>query len=278
MHIPRLLIIPVVLAVILTIPACGGRNATEEDAPTRGAAQLYEDASRQLGIGGYQQAIAYLERLELFYPFSEYTRRGQLDLIYAYYRNGETESAIDAANEFIRENPTHPDVDYAYYLRGLIYFDRDRNPLEKAFRADLTERPPADAERSLSYFAELVRRYPDSDYADDARQRIVYLRERIARYHLHVADYYMTRNAWLAAVNRARTVVETFADTAEVANALQIMARAYRELGMDDLAADAERVLDANPQAPRARQSRGGLFKRDRRARPQRPVADGNDG
>lgn len=264
-------LIPVIMVASVALSGCGGKDASREDAPRAGAAQLYESAERQLKIGGYQQAIAYLERLELFYPFSEYTRRGQLDLIYAYYKNGERESAIDAANEFIRENPTHPNVDYAYYLRGLIFFERERSRLEKTLGADLAHRPPADAERSLSYFAELVRRYPDSEYSDDARQRIIYLRERLAQYEIHVARYYMTRSAWLAAVNRARNVIETYQDTHQVGNALAIMARAYRKLGMDDLAADAERVLETNPTVEADQRERRGLLRR--LVRPERPAS-----
>ena len=265
----------ILLTLTAALAGCGGNKAATERGPGSGAAQLYEEAARQLNLGGYQQAIGYLERLELFFPFSEYTRQGQLDLIYAYYKTGATESAIDAANEFIRENPTHVNVDYAYYLRGLIYFERVPNPLERLFRVDLTSRPPANAERSLAYFDELTRRFPDSDYAEDARQRIVYLRDRLAAYELHVARYYVTRDAWLAAINRARNVVENFQDTTHVADALSVMIRAYRELGMDDLAADAERVLEQNDIEPSNRDRvRRGLFKRDR-ARPQRPVADG---
>lgn len=273
MHLNAIARTLIVLVVAAVATGCG-RNARDEDQPpAEGAAQLYEQAARQMKIGGYERAVGLLERLELFYPFSEYTRRGQLDLIYAYHRNGDTESAIDAANEFIRENPIHPDVDYAHYLRGLIFFERDRNPIEKIFRVDLTERPPSDAERSLSYFTELERRYPESKYTADAQQRMIYLRERLAKYDLHVARYYMSRRAWLGAVSRARNVVENYQDTHEVGEALTIMARAYRKLGMDDLAADAERVLEENALAGSSSKRRKGLFNRDRRAVPERPAS-----
>ena len=265
-----------ILAATIASAGCGGRDSINEDAPRSTEAQLYEEAVRQIGRSGYQQAILLLERLELYFPFGEYTRRGQLDLIYAYYKNGDTESAIDAADEFIRENPAHENVDYAYYLRGLIYFERDANMIEKLFRVDITERPPSDAERSYSYFTDLVRRFPDSEYVPDAHQRMIFLRERLARFELHVANYYMTRGAWLAAVNRARNVVENFQDTPQVAEALATMARAYRKLGMDDLAADAERVLETNAMPPAESERKRGLFKRDRRARPERPASDGS--
>ncbi|MDH3589924.1 MAG: outer membrane protein assembly factor BamD, partial [Gammaproteobacteria bacterium] len=129
-------LVPILCCIMLLMTACGGKDATiEEGGRARSTdGDLYADAQRQIQLGGYERAIAMLEQLELFFPFSEYTRRGQLDLIYSYYKVGNTESAIDAANEFIRENPTYPDIDYAYYLRGLIFFDRERNPLEKIFR------------------------------------------------------------------------------------------------------------------------------------------------
>ena len=276
MLILRHTLILAILAATLTGAGCGGRDAVNEDAPRSGEVQLYEEAVRQIRRSGYQQAIILLERLELYFPFGEYTRRGQLDLIYAYYKAGNTESAIDAADEFIRENPAHENVDYAYYLRGLIYFERDAHAIERLFGVDLTERPPSDAERSYSYFSDLVRRFPDSQYVPDARQRMVFLRERLAKFELHVAKYYMTRGAWLAAINRSRTVVENFPDTPQVAEALATMVRAYRKLGMDDLAADAERVLETNAMPAEESKRKRGLFKRDRRARPERPAADGS--
>ncbi|MBT8136681.1 MAG: outer membrane protein assembly factor BamD [Gammaproteobacteria bacterium] len=259
----------------LLLAACGGKDATldEEGRSRRNDATLYETAKKQIDVGGYDRAVTLLEQLEIYFPFSEYTRRGQLDLIYAYYKVGNIESAIDAANEFIRENPTYPDIDYAYYLRGLIYFDRDANAIEKLFGVDLAQRPPADAERSLSYFSELVRRFPESDYAPDARQRMVHLRERLARFEVYVANYYADRRAWVAAARRARNVVEDFQDTSVVTEALQIMARSYRELGMDDLAEDAERVLRENQVATSSGKKKRGLFRRNKEVKPERPAS-----
>lgn len=262
------------LASTLVLAGCGGKDATLENKPRTNDAEIFDSAQRQLDIGSYERAIALMEQLTLFFPFSKYTRRARLDLIYAYYRVGNTESAIDAADEFIRENPTHPNVDYAYYMRGLIYFERDRNVLEKAFRVDLSERPPADAERSLSHFAQLVRSYPDSEYTADAKQRIIHLRERLARYENYVARYYLSRRAWVAAAARARNVVEQYQDTGEVAESLKIMAKAYRELGMEDLATDAERVLRENNLSVEAsRKKKRGLFRRDKKAVPARPAS-----
>ena len=271
----KISLVPILCSIMLLMTACGGKDATvEEGGRSRNTdGELYADAQRQIQLGGYERAIAMLEQLELFFPFSEYTRRGQLDLIYSYYKIGNTESAIDAANEFIRENPTHPNIDYAYYLRGLIFFDRERNPLEKIFRVNLAERPPAESERSLSYFYELVRRFPESEYTADAKQRIVHLRERLAIYENHVARYYLSRRAWVAAANRARNVVEEYPDTTAVSDALRIMVQAYRELDMEDLALDAERVLRENSLSVDADKKKRGLFRRDKHAVPERPAS-----
>lgn len=266
-------LILILLATTLALTACGGKDVLDKK-PLANDEGIFRDAQRQLEIGSYERAINMMEQLTLFYPFSQYTRRARLDLIYAHYKVGNTEAAIDAADEFIRENPTHPNVDYAYYLRGLIYFDRDRNALEKVFRVDLTARPTADAERSLSYFAQLVRSYPDSEYAEDAKQRIVHLRERLAKFENHVARYYMSRRAWVAAVARARNVVEEYQDTGQVAESLHIMARAYRELGMEDLALDAERVLrENNYSVGNNKKKKRGLFRRNKQAEPTRPAS-----
>ena len=264
------------LAIVLILAGCGGKDATLDDQARNSTddSKLYNDAQRQLEIGSHDRAIAMLEQLELFFPFSQYTRRARLDLIFAYYKTGDTESAIEAANEFIRENPTHPNVDYAYYLRGLIYFERDANPLEKLFRVDLSERPPSAAERSLSYFAQLVRSFPESEYTPDAKQRIVHLRERLSRFHIHVARYYLSRRAWIAAASRARTVVEEYQDTSQVSDALEIMAQAYRKLDMEDLALDAERVLrENNLSVDTAKKKKRGLFRRNKEVTPERPAS-----
>lgn len=254
-----------VLAAIL-FAGCGGKDATRGTTRSGSltAEKLYSEGKRQLRAGGYDSAVLYFERLSILYPFSEESRQAQLDLIYAYYRRGDKESAIDTADQFVREHPTHPDVDYAYYLRGLIYFDRDPSALEKLFRADLTKRPTGDSERSLRYFNDLVRRFPDSEYAADARQRILFLRERLAQHEIHVAEYYMTRDAWVAAVKRAKNVVDFYQDTSSVEPALRTLARAYRELGMEELAADAERVLQENDRVggEADEQRRRGLFGR----------------
>lgn len=231
------------LLALLTISGCGGNSRREVVGdPDR----LYEMAKRASDGGNYRDAIAYYEQLEARFPFSNAARQGQLDLMYAYYKNREPESAIDQADQFIRENPAHPRVDYAYYIKGLVQFERNPNFLERWFNADLSERPPIDARKSFQAFQMLLQRFPESEYAADSRQRMIFLRNRLASYEVYVADYYLRRGAYVGAINRAKYAIENFDGAPQVRQALAIMAESYRRLGMTDLAADSERVLKEN--------------------------------
>jgi outer membrane protein assembly factor BamD len=222
------------------LTGCGRRDNTIQDA---GPEALYERGQGAMDGSNYPAAIAYFTQLEARYPFSPVTRQAQLDLIYLFYKSRQPESAIDAAEEFERENPTHPRVDYCVYMKGRVYFDQAPNILERLFRVDLTVRPPKDTLRSFSAFQELVRRFPDSEYVEDARQRMVFLRNRLAEYENHVARYYVERGAYVAAANRAKYAVENYPGAPQLEDSLQIMITAYDQLGMSDLAADARRVL-----------------------------------
>lgn len=228
----------VALIGILMVTGCGRKNEI-----VQGPDALYERAEKSLGNGNYANAIFYLEQLEARYPFSNFSKQAQLDLVYAYYKNVEPESAADAADQFIRENPTHPRVDYCLYMKGVIFFDQDANFLEKLFRVDLSERPPRNSMRAFTAFQELLRRFPDSEYAPDGRDRMIYLRNRLAAYENHVADYYVERGAYVAAANRAQFAVQNFPGAPALERSLNIMINAYRKLGMTDLAADTQRVL-----------------------------------
>ncbi|MEX0734386.1 MAG: outer membrane protein assembly factor BamD [Steroidobacteraceae bacterium] len=238
----------------LAIAACGYKErATEEMQPER----IYERANKLMLGGDYRGAVRYYETLEARYPFSEQARQGRLDIIYAYYRSRETESAVDAADQFIRENPTHPRVDYAMYLKGLIYFERSPNFLERWFSADLTERPPQDVRRAFEAFDSLVKQHPNSEYAHDSRQRMIFLRNRLAEYEVHVASHYLKRQAYVAAIARARYCIENFDGAPSVRQALEIMISAYEGLGLNDLAERSQEVFALNyPDAERERQAR----------------------
>ncbi|MGD1976383.1 MAG: outer membrane protein assembly factor BamD [Gammaproteobacteria bacterium] len=234
----------VIIAVLAALAACSsGRNSVN---PEDDARKVYTKGQRALNIGNFSTAINQYEYLQAVYPFSEYARQGQLDLMYAYYRNKEPDAAIEAADQFLLENPTHPRVDYAHYIKGLVNFERERGPVERFFRVDLAKRPPDKLEESYRSFATVANEFPDSVYAQDSRQRMVFLRNRLAQYEVHVASYYMRRGAFVAAANRSKYVLENFQQTPSVVPALQIMVSAYRQLKLDDLAEDSMRVLEEN--------------------------------
>ena len=211
--------------------------------PGEGPEVIYETGRNAMDEGNYRDALLYFQALQARYPFANVTRQAQLDMIYAYYKNRERESAIDAAEAFERENPTHPRVDYALYMRGLAHFDQAPNWIERVFKVDMNERPPRETMEAFSVFQELLRRFPDSEYAPDARERMIFLRNRLANYENHVAEYYMQRGAYVAALNRAKYSLEHYPGAPDTERSLEVMITAYDELGMTDLANDTRRVL-----------------------------------
>ena len=208
--------------------------------------EAYLEAEHALDTGNYRKAIGIFEALQARFPFSEFASRIQLELTYAYYMDNRIEQAIDAADTFIQENPTHPRIDYAIYIKALAHFEREQGMLERLFRKDIDKRPPRDGELAFSLLSRLVERYPASPYAADAQQRMVYLKNRLAAYENIVARFYLKREAYVAALNRAKRALETYhgADSGE--ESLQIMIEAYEGLGMKQLADDTRRVLEKN--------------------------------
>lgn len=207
---------------------------------------LYQRAKHDMDSYNYTAAIKTYEQLTAIFPFTDQARQAQLDLIYAYYRAGETDSAIDACDTFIRENPTHPRVDYAYYMEGLVNFEKQPNPVEKLFHVDLAKRPPTTANKAFAALRTVVEQYPKSAYAHDARQRMVYLRDRLAAYDVEIARYYLKRGAYVGAARRAKLVIDNYEGAPATRDALAIMIVSYDRLGMSTLAAEARRVYAAN--------------------------------
>lgn len=238
----------VTFALVFSVLAgCGGSEAAREKRMRLGTpAGMLAEAQRQMDLGAYSVAVEIFNVLEVRHPFSEENREGQLGLMYAYKRDGQPEAALEAADKFIRENPRHPKVDYAYYMRGLAFYPEGLGLFERAFRVDPYGRPQSDARRSFDNFAVFLNRFEDSEWAPDARQRMVYLRNAMASFEVNVANYYMERQAYIAAANRAKRVVTEYQGSEAVNEALEIMIKAYRKLELDDLAADAERVLVEN--------------------------------
>jgi len=236
------------LALMLFVLTGTGCSIFKEHDETAGwdASQLYNAAKEALNDSDYEKALKYYGRLEARYPYGRYTQQAQLETAYAHYKAGEPEAAIAAADRFIRLHPRHPNVDYAYYMRGLASFDTGRNFLERFFPQDGAERDPSAARESFRYFSELVQRFPQSRYSQDAVQRMTYLRNNLARHEVLVADFYLRRGAPLAAANRGKYVLENYERTPAVPDALEIMVRAYRQMEMADLADAAYRVLEKN--------------------------------
>ena len=234
----------IALTLALALGACA---AIKDSDPSQWSAEkFYRQAQQALTARDYPLAIEHLENLEIRHPFSPYTQQGNLEIAYAYYKYDEPDSAIAAADRFIKLYPRHPNVDYAYYIRGLANFDRGATAIRAWLGLDTTNQDASPALQSFRSFEQLIKLFPDSRYTADARTRMVHLRNNLAQYELHVADYYMRRNAYLAAANRAKYVLENYPQTPAVTEALAIMIEAYEKLGVDDLAEDARRVLELN--------------------------------
>jgi outer membrane protein assembly factor BamD len=245
------------LRLATSLMLCGALNHCSilsqeiDETQSWSASQLYHEAASELDSGNYKQAIELYNKLERRYPFGRYAMQSLLDSAYAYYRADEHEEALAAADRFIKLYPRHPVVDYAYYLKGIINYNRSMSFVDRFVPIDASQRDPGSALESFEDFAALVRQFPDSRYAADARQRMVYLRNNLAKNELHVARYYMKRHAYLAAANRAQYIIEHFQRTTAVEAALELLIEAYEQLGYDQLAADAKQVLTLNREAQR---------------------------
>ena len=235
------MVVAALIVAALALTGCSHRKLM-----LNSPAALYHQAHKDLVDYDFNGAIKLYQRLTAVFPFSEQARQAQLDLIYAYYRAGQDDSAVDAANTFIRQNPTHPRVDYAWYMKGLVRFPKRANPIERVFGAKLSKRPPINVRKSFAAFRVVVTRFPHSIYAHDAWQRMIYLRDRLAAYDTYVARYYYTRGAYVAAARRCRLVLENYQKAPAVQSALAVMILSYERLGLKTLAAQARRVYAAN--------------------------------
>ena len=240
---------PRVSLILCSLALLAGCALTQEPADKTKdwpASKIYTTGKKALDNGDYDTAIKYFESLETRFPFGRHSQQAQLDIAYSYYKQGEADAAIAAIDRFTRTYPRHPHIDYAYYLRGRINFGRERNILDRVLRKDPSSRDPAAGLESYRDFETLLKRFPDSRYADDTRQRMVYLRNNLAKHEIQVADYYMRRGAYVAAANRAKFVIENFQQTPSVPDALAVLVRAYTKLELEDLRATSLRVLELN--------------------------------
>lgn len=235
------------LVLVATVAACSKFNDVALEREDWSVQKYYNEAKRELNNKRYGDAIELYQELEAKYPYGPLSEQAQIEIIYAYYKDEEPAQALAAANRFIRLHPTHPNVDYAYYLKGLVNFVEHKNFVDQILGGkDLSDRDPQAAKESFAAFRELVQKFPKSRYAQDGRQRMIYLLNALAKHDIHVADYYLRRGAYVAVVNRCKYVIENYQNTPAVEDALGMMMIAYEKMGMNDLAQDARRILKTN--------------------------------
>ncbi len=233
------------LLLVLTLAflvGCGRETRDEE----RGAEELYAEAQRALNARNYSTAIDLYRRLTTQFPFGRHAEQAQLDMAYAMYRGNQPERGLTTLDRFIRTYPTHPNVDYAWYLKGLIHYDQSMGFLRRLFPDQVVDRDQQSARQAFNDFRELIQRYPQSRYVADARQRMVFLRNVMAEYEIEVGEYYFRRGAYIAALNRARYTIEHFPGAPANVDALELMERTFRSLELDELAEDTAYVLQYN--------------------------------
>jgi outer membrane protein assembly factor BamD len=234
-------------AVLAAFALCGCDSLKDRDETVGWSAQkLYGEAKDLMASRTWDKAIKYLEKLEARYPYGRYAQQAQLEVAYCYWKNGERASAMAAADRFIKLYPNHSNVDYAYYLKGLVNFNEADGITSLIDKMDLTERDSKGTRESFDSFKEVVNRFPDSKYAPDAAARMRYLVNSLAQYEVHVARYYMKRSAFVAAANRAQFAVQNYPQAPAIEEAVFIMVKAYDALGMNDLRDDAERIMRQN--------------------------------
>ncbi|MCG9714328.1 outer membrane protein assembly factor BamD [Shewanella insulae] len=230
----------------LALTACSSKPEDDIELSKSSPEVLYSQARTSMELGNYSKAVRSLEALDSRYPFGPHKTQVQLDLIYAYYKLDDAASGIANIDRFIRLNPTHKDIDYVYYMRGLVNMQSDNYMFHDMLNIDRTDRDPKAAQDAFNDFDRLIKQYPNSKYAADAQKRMQFLKNRLAKYAITVAEYYIKMNAWSAAAVRAQTVLETYPGTPSTERALEIMATAYDELGQQKLKDHVLMVMQSN--------------------------------
>ncbi len=236
----------ILLVLAFGLIGCSSKSDDVDKVPDRSAQALYADARQALDNNLYQKAIQILSAIDSRFPFGPISHQVQLDLIYAYYKSGNAAQGIALADRFLRLNPTHQNVDYVYYMRGLINQSTEENLFQDLAGIDRSDRDPSASRKAFNDFRKVVDEFPQSKYAADARKRMIFIKSRLAKYELAVAEFYFKREAYAAAANRGRYIIEYFSPSPEVEKALEIMIQCYDKLALDDLKANAQQVLAAN--------------------------------
>jgi outer membrane protein assembly factor BamD len=234
------------LAALATLSGCSFFGDKLDQQKNWTVEEFYKNAKSDLDSGNYAGAVKGYEALEARYPFGRYAQQAQLDIAYAYYKDGETAQAVSACERFVKLHPNHPNVDYAIYLKALAYFKPDLGIFGDLLNLDPSERDPKALRESFEAFKDLVVRYPDSIYAEDSRRRMAYLVNALAKHDVAAAQYYLNRNAYLAAVNRTQNVLQRYPQAPATERALAISVEAYEKMGLLDLSTASRRVLEKN--------------------------------
>jgi len=234
------------LVAAALLAACSSDDNKYDETRDWSAEKLYSRAKEELLAGDYKKAVNYYEKLEARYPYGKLAQQAELEIGYAYYKDKDSVSALAAADRFIKLHPNHPNVDYAYYLKGLVNFNEDLGLLGGISGQDLSERDPKAARESFEAFKEVVTRFPESKYTPDSFARMRYLVNAMARNEVRVAEYYLRRQAYVAAVNRAQFVVTNYQQSPMVEEALIVLVKAYDNMGLTELSDDSARLLKLN--------------------------------
>jgi len=234
-------------ALTLSLAGCSSTDDVNiENVPNKSAQTLFSDARKALDDGLFQKAIQLLSAIDARFPFGPISHQVQIDLIYAYYKTGNAEQGIALADRFVKLNPAHANVDYVYYMKALINLSTEENLFQDLVGIDRSDRDPTASRNAFLDFKKILTDYPESKYAADSRKRMIAIKERLARYEISVARFYLKRDAWASAANRGRYVIEYYAPSIYVEEALEIMIECYDKLELDDLKKNAKQVLAAN--------------------------------
>jgi outer membrane protein assembly factor BamD len=238
----RKILILVCLTVIVS--GCAGKKKTEENLAQQQVEELYTKGKKALNVGNYSFATQYFRALEASYPYGEYTEQAKLDMIFAFNKSGQTEKTVEAAENFIKLYPTHKNVDYAYYMKGVANFERKQSSVDRFMKGGKAAvRDPQPYRDSEEAFNDLIKRYPQSIYTQDAKLRVVFIRNALAQRELAVAQFYFDSKTFVAAVNRCKTIIYKYETSPAVEGALVLMEKAYAEMGLTELVKSTHSVL-----------------------------------
>ncbi|HDL8733093.1 TPA: outer membrane protein assembly factor BamD [Yersinia enterocolitica] len=238
----KYLVAAATLSLVLT-----GCSSNKDVVPDNPPSELYATAQQKLQDGNFKGAITQLEALDNRYPFGPYSQQVQLDLIYAYYKSADLPLAQASIDRFMRLNPAHPNIDYVLYMRGLTDMALDDSALQGFFGIDRSDRDPQHAKAAFRDFNQLIQSYPNSQYATDAQKRLMFLKDRLAKHELAVAQYYTKRGAYVAVVNRVEQMLRDYPDTQATRDALPLMENAYKQLQLNAQADKVAKIIAANP-------------------------------